>query len=233
MVPNELPVYNIFVRELEAVLKTKPKKKGISQLTELPFYIHPMKIARLLASRHSPKHLAILNPTDLEAIMDHFEFDQKERLRIKAAIMATAVERVLIDRIDAELALHAADEVFSILYHAMSRATPSPAQPASEAISVETPMSLSEIKFTPEIESEFTHVLDVLDQALELMFRCKELPKGEERTHCAQDLVSLFDRMLDLLDSIPQDQRTLERWQPWFDEARKCRADAQRWLQED
>ena len=44
-------------------------------------------------------------PAELERVYDVFDFTPEERLRVRAAILATAIEKMLMDRINADDAL--------------------------------------------------------------------------------------------------------------------------------
>ena len=111
--------YNIFVRELEAILRAHGLKLGhLTTRAE----IHPEIVNRLKrslkCSQASPR-FHLINPSDLEKVITTFQLTSNEQLRLRAAILATAVEKMLIDRIGPVNAFAAAEEVFPILLAAL------------------------------------------------------------------------------------------------------------------
>jgi hypothetical protein len=113
--PGEMKRWNLFARELEDLLY----KHGydLNDLTR-EAGLHPEKVRRLKQYLALPK-FHILNPEELEQVSMSFAFTGEEQLRLRAAILATAVEETLMNRIDPENALRAAEEIFPLLVEAL------------------------------------------------------------------------------------------------------------------
>jgi hypothetical protein len=107
--------WNIFARELESILQSHGYRLGhLNDRSQ----IHPEKVRRLQRSLQEPR-FNLLSPDELEHVSDVFGFTADERLRLRAALLATAVEDMLMNRIEATAALVASDQVFDILLDAL------------------------------------------------------------------------------------------------------------------
>src|SRR5215472_5210669 len=89
--------WNIFARELENILRSHDLRLG--QLDDRGIVLHPQKVWRLQQSLLSPTHFPILNPEELERLVAYLNLSKAEQDRLHAAIVATGVERTLMDRI--------------------------------------------------------------------------------------------------------------------------------------
>src|SRR5258708_7350064 len=100
--------WNIFARELEDVLAIR--RLRLSHLDDRGVVLHREKVRRLQLSLKSSKHLTTLNPEEMERLTTIMQLTDLEQKRLNAALLATAIERTLMDRVDAQTALMAADE---------------------------------------------------------------------------------------------------------------------------
>jgi hypothetical protein len=105
--------WNLFARELEDILLAHGKHLG--DLDDQTEDIHREKVRRLQRSLLKPKSFPVLNPEEIELIVEKFGLSEEERVRLRAAILATAIERVLMDRIDPDDALLASEQIATIL----------------------------------------------------------------------------------------------------------------------
>src|SRR5581483_9507556 len=108
-----LPRWNIFARELESILAARGLR--LSHLDDRGVVFHREKVRRLQHSLKSPGHLTTLNPEEMTRLIATFGLSDLEQQRLRASLLATAVEMTLLDRIDARLALMASEDVFNIL----------------------------------------------------------------------------------------------------------------------
>ena len=109
--------WNIFVRELVIVLG----KYGmtLSSFYDRTIVPYPEKVRRLQQSLDRPASFPTLNPEELDRLIKALDLTSTEQNQLKAAIIATAAERILMDRVDPDTALRAADEVFHIIFDDM------------------------------------------------------------------------------------------------------------------
>ena len=110
--------WNIFARELQDILATRSLK-----LTHLDDRagIYPRKVARLRDSLKTPKSFPVLNPEEIEHVAKAFALTSDEVLRLRAAMLTTAIEEKLMDRIDQYDALHMAEQLLLVLIDALIR----------------------------------------------------------------------------------------------------------------
>jgi hypothetical protein len=108
--------WNIFARELEDILAAHGFR-----LTHLDdrANIYSRKVSRLRASLNNPKSFPVLNTEEMESVAVAFSLSEDEMLRLHAAMLTAAAEEALMDRIDQEAALLAAEEIFLVLVNAM------------------------------------------------------------------------------------------------------------------
>jgi hypothetical protein len=104
--------WNLFARELEEVLNAHGLRLG--HLDDR-VGIHREKIRRLQQSLLMPKSFPVLNSEEMELLIQTFNLSEEERTRLRAALLATAIERMLMDRIDQDNALHASEQIQTIL----------------------------------------------------------------------------------------------------------------------
>jgi hypothetical protein len=203
--------WNIFARELEGILAAHGLR--LSQLDDRGIVNHREKVRRLQQSLKSPGHLATLNPEEVERLITILGLSDLEQQRLRASLLATAVEMTLLDRVEASIALMAADDVFNILFAAM-RARP------------EMTVASSNVKagaFADEEETsgdeQFTRALDLLDRAYLALLSGKyasSLPARIARAHEAAGAFALAARTLRDCQAPCQES---EEWRYWYDEA--------------
>src|SRR5215469_4281871 len=95
-----LPQGNLFARELQKILSAKDPKLRLGLLNDRGDYakrVHREKVRRLQQSLETPGQFWTLNPVELENVIDTFQLES-ERLRLRAAILATSVEKLLYDQ---------------------------------------------------------------------------------------------------------------------------------------
>jgi site-specific recombinase XerD len=109
----EYPRWNIFARELEGILAARGLRLG--HLNDRGVVLHPEKVRRLQRSLTSANHLTTLNPEELDRLIALMHLSADEQKRLHAALLATAVEMVLLDRMAQPQALSLANEVFFAL----------------------------------------------------------------------------------------------------------------------
>jgi hypothetical protein len=109
--------WNLFARELEDLLRKRDRELNDLMSEGL---LHSEKVRRLKQSLVYPR-FHLLSPEDLEQVITVFCLSGEEQLRLRAAILATAVEETLMNRIDPENALRAAEEIFPILLRALQK----------------------------------------------------------------------------------------------------------------
>ena len=114
--PAEPERSNRFARELEDILQARGKR-----LTDLYHAgIYREQVRRLRRSLREVGRFPLLSLAEIDRIILHYQLTEDEIVRLRAALVATAVERMLFSRqIPITAALQATDEVFVIVSRAM------------------------------------------------------------------------------------------------------------------
>ncbi len=201
---------NIFARELAYVLDQHQARIG--QLNDNPrIQLHPAVVSRLQHSLKKSKPLVTLNPEVLELVILEYHMTDAEQARLKAAVLATAVERMLMDRIDEQTALMAANEVFHMLHAAL-----------------DTNKDLARnLKDGPFIEVAPPAAAGTLDAALEaydaamldLHLAAHSSPK--QRGFQATEALQGFMYAHTLLRACSELEKRNSDWQFWYDEVER------------
>jgi hypothetical protein len=205
--------WNIFARELENVLRAHNMRLG--QLDDPPILLHQEKVRRLQQSLLSPTHFPTLNPEELEQVASHLKFTEAEMIRLRAAIIATGVERTLMDRINPDVALMAANDVFEICLTTM-RTQPALAMAVGvKGDSMSNPDTASE-------EHALAEALDAIDEATLLWLVANndtsleaQLPNAKR----AQYAYAHAKTLLDQLSAASPRYLSNDQWKFWYSEA--------------
>jgi len=112
--------WNPFVQELQAILHEH--NKNLNYLDN-PIGIHREKVRRLQQSLSTPTQLPVLNPEDLQTVIDTLQLDTIEILRLHTALLATAIQRMLSNRVHPDDAQLAAQQLQPTILSALIRYT--------------------------------------------------------------------------------------------------------------
>lgn len=205
-----LPRWNIFARELENILADRGLR--LSHLDDRKIVFHREKVRRLQQSLRSPGHLTTLNPEEMARLVATFELSDLEQQRLRASLLATAVEMTLLDRVDARLALMASEDVFNILFAAIR------ARPEMTVAS-----RIKAAAFTGEVgtigDAQFEQALDLLDRAYLALSLGADASSPQRRVHEAQEAADGFARALQCLRDCQAPAQESKEWHYWYTEA--------------
>lgn len=202
--------WNIFARELEDILAARGLRLG--HLNDRGVVYHPEKVRRLQHSLTSPEHLTTLNPEEMERLTAIMQLTDHEQQRLRAALLATAVEMVLMDRVDPETALMASDDVFNILFAAMK------AQPGMVmARNVKGVAMIGDADILGD--ATFTQALDLIDRATLALHVSRYAPLLQAQVVHARQAYDGFTRSIELLQRCQVPGHASESWHFWHDEA--------------
>ncbi|GAC1618267.1 MAG: hypothetical protein NVS4B11_08230 [Ktedonobacteraceae bacterium] len=214
--------WNIFARELEDILAVRELR--LSHLDDRGVVNHREKVRRLQNSLTSPKHLTTLNPTEMERLIAVMQLTDIEQKRLIAALLATAVEMTLMDRITPEVALMAADDVFTILFAAMK------AQP-DMVVTTSIKAGVMVDDDDPSGDALFLQALDLIDRATLSLHASKNATTLQAQTTHAHEALAAFTRTLELLKQSRSPQPESEGWIGWYNEALEGRRMAETLVQ--
>ncbi|MGH2479759.1 MAG: hypothetical protein ACRDHW_08910, partial [Ktedonobacteraceae bacterium] len=128
------------------------------------------------------------------------------------ALLATAVEMTLMDRIDPHTALMASDDVFHILFAAMK------AQPDRV---MTTGVKAGAMLDDPDEsgDSFFAQALDLIDRALLAIHMSRNASSHQTQVNYPQEAFDTFTRSLVLLQQCQFPSHESNNWRYWYGEA--------------
>lgn len=201
--------WNIFVRELETILLKRGLR--VSHLDDRGIVLHREKVRRLQQSLKSPRHLTTLNPDEIERLTLEMQLSEHEQKQLRAALLATAVEMILMDRIDPQTALMASDDVFHILFAAMK------AQPD---MVMTTGVKAGAISDDAEEcgDELFVQALDLVDRAILAVHVSQQASSPQAQIIHAREAFDTFAHSLTLLQQCQSPPADSDDWRYWFNE---------------
>lgn len=202
--------WNIFVRELEAILLKRGLR--ISHLDDRGIVLHREKVRRLQQSLKSPRHLTTLNPDEIERLTREMRLTELEQKQLRAALLATAVEMILMDRIDPQTAFMASDDVFHILFAAMK------AQPDMVMTTGVKAGAMSD-DLDAHGDELFIQALDLVDRAILAIHVSQHAASLQARVVHAREAFDAFTQSLTLLQQCQSPPAESEDWRYWYNEA--------------
>ncbi len=214
--------WNLFARELEAILAARGLRLG--QLDDRTT-IHRERVRRLQRSLYEPR-FHTLPPEDLEYICAVFKLTPTEIARLKASILATAIEAKLMDRINQDDALIAAEQLLPLLNKAIL------------AHDGET-VGLGQMKAgnQPQIPTSqtprerFEAALKLLDSAFTSLNLASQV-QGTSRIEWARDAQANFQAAIHSLHRLDDDLRNTDVWNMWHEAAQRGLQQAEGMLSE-
>lgn len=205
--------WNIFACELAAILHAKGYRLG--QLDDRAG-IHPQRISRLQRSLREPR-FHVLPPDDLDSIAKAFDMNEDEKIRLRAAILATAIEEMLMGRIDATDALAAANAIFPLLYAALREHGPvSPSIGAIKGAIAAADNSLG----SAELDATLEDALEQLDAAT-LTVYLASTQREDARSTSIRRASEQLRAARAKLEAMPGAVREQETWLVWHAEVLK------------
>ncbi len=214
---NQKKRWNLFARELEDILAAHGSKLG---LLDDRMDIHREKVRRLQKSLLDPKHLPVLNPDEMDLLIQEFDLSEEEWVRLRAAMLATAIERVLMDRIDLDNALLASEQIYTILRDGLQA-----------RLAEESGMGLvrggedDSMEETAE-DITLTEVCSALDDANMALQLSYHVTSHRERIKKTKEAQTHFTEALAELDRLDTVWKSLQNWKVLYDEAQSGLASA-------
>lgn len=199
--------WNIFARELEDIMATRELR-----LTHLDdrAYIHREKVRRLTRSLLTPKSFPVLNPEEMERTVQALQLSEKEIVRLRAALLATAIEQMLMDRIDQDDALAATELIFPTLLMTMQKYLfTSPAIAAIRNDLIEDDQNAEAL-----IDLALESALEAYDRAM-MALHLSTVNMQTERVKYAREALAGFKMALEELNEGDDFVQSTSAWQTW------------------
>lgn len=215
--------WNLFARELEDILAKR--NLGLGHLDDRAG-VHREKVRRLIQSLRTPKSFPVLNAEEINRIAEEFVLNETEVLQLRAAVLATSIEKTLMDRINQDDALLAAEQLFPTIFKAL--------QEQVEGISGLGTIRRGDTDLVDDDELDMLlgSVLDAIDDAHIALHLSRNVSSHGERVEQARRALTNFEKALTELDEVAEEVRALSVWRYWYDEAQKGLAIAHKRLEE-
>lgn len=207
---NQQKRWNIFARELETILAAHGQ-----HLTSLDprLGIAEEKARRLQKSLLTAGEFPVLSPDELESLEIMLPLMSEEWARLRAALLATDVERMLLYRIGQDKALLVAEQIVSQIAEALREQLQ-----LSDTKRVPADGEPRENTQRDRAWEDIWHALNSASQALQASCyvsssreRMKELKKAQAD----------FQEALDALNRLDEGTKSLPLWQNCVEEARQ------------
>jgi hypothetical protein len=202
--------WNLFARELEAILEAH--QLSIGQLDDR-LSIHREKVRRLKQSLLTPKNFPVLNTEEMEMLSEKLQLSDDEIMRLRAAVLATAIERVLMDRISPSDALAVAEHMLPLISRAMQEQINSIT--GMGAIRREDTISSDYDESDLALES----AIEAIDKGTIALHLSYNVSSHIERIERAQEACHHFEVAQAELDEVDDDMRMLAAWKYCSEEA--------------
>ncbi len=216
--------WNIFARELEMVLAARGL--GLGHLDDRHVVLHPEIVRRLQQSLVAPKHFPVLNPDEIERLFTMMSLTLDEQRRIRAALLATAVERVLMDRLEPYAALMAANDVYEICLSVMRQEPDNGLNAAVKRGAIQGSADLND-------DSIFDEALGFIDEATLALHGADASLTEQARLFNARLAASAFTRALAALHDISASDDLHDDWEAYRDMAEEGKALAEALLRNE
>jgi hypothetical protein len=210
--------WNLFASVLQEILAAHGL--GLGHLDDRAS-IHREKVRRLQLSLKVPKSFPVLNIDEMERVVTTFRLNRKEKTRLRAAILATSIEETLMDRINPDDALKAAEQILDIIEQALQEHAHDPA--GIGAVKGGSIMMSEE----SEIDRKLGNALTAIDHATIALHLSRNADSQVERVECAQQARASFIVALAELDKAVPILKLSDAWLVWHDEAQNGLAAAQ------
>jgi hypothetical protein len=202
--------WNLFASVLQEILAAHGL--GLGHLDDRA-NIHREKVRRLQRSLKVPKSFPVLNIDEMEQVITTFGLNRKEKIRLRAAVLATSIEETLMDRISPDDALKAAEQILGIIEqalqeHAHDLAGIGAVKGGSIMMSEES-----------EIDRKLGNALTAIDHATIALHLSRNADSQVERVECAQQARASFMAALAELDKATPMLKANDAWLVWHDEA--------------
>jgi hypothetical protein len=201
--------WNLFARILQEILATH--ELGLGHLDDRA-HIHPEKVRRLQRSLKVPKSFPMLNSDELTQIVAVFQLSRREKMRLRAAILATSVEATLMNRINQDDALRAAEQILPIIEQALE-------EHEYDLIGIGAIKGGESVVEESEIDRKLGGTLSIIDQATLSLYLSSNADAQLERVACAQQAHDNFAVAIAQLNNAAPDLKACDAWHVWHDEA--------------
>jgi len=201
--------WNLFARVLQDILADHGL--GLGHLDDRA-NIHPEKVRRLQRSLKVPKSFPVLNIDEMEQVITVFQLNRQDKIRLRAAILATSVEETLMDRINQNDALRAAEQILRIIEQALQ-------EHVNDLVGIGAVKGGIMMSGESEIDRKLGSALTTIDHAMLALHLSRNADSQTERVERARQAREGFTSALAQLNNASPPLKLDDAWQVWHDEA--------------
>lgn len=212
MVTKREKRWNLFARELEKVLAAHGQ--SLNQL-EPQLGISEEKARRLQQSLFTPKSLPVLSPDELESLEQELFLSNEEWTRLRAALLATSIERLLMERIGEDKAWQVADLTLLLVDEALQE------QLQQNRASGTKRILDGEALEDTEMDLAWEGVWNALDSATLALQLSYYVSSYRERVKKLKEAQADFQEALDELNRLDKSTKALPLWHAYVAEVRR------------
>lgn len=212
--------WNLFARVLQEILAAHGV--GLGHLDDRA-HIHREKVRRLQRSLKIAKSFPVLNIDEMEEVIAVFGLNRAEKIRLRAALLATSIEETLMDRIHPQDALRAAEQILGIIELALQ-------EHAHELAGIGAVKGGATLSGEDEIDRKLGSALSAIDHATLALHLSRNADSQTERIERAQQAYTGFTLALNELNNATPALKGGDAWQVWHAEAQKGMLAAQQRL---
>jgi hypothetical protein len=223
------PCWNLFACQLSRTLENRGFRLG--QLDDRAG-IHRQKVSRLQKSMTDTRYgYPVLRPDELNRVQQAFDLDIHERLRLRGAVLATAIQEELVNHgIDDENARLAAYELYPVIVRALEEFRAAGKKVGTDSYITRT-SSNGETIMAEQLDMKLAGALRMIDQANKYLY-LENIDLERDRKVRVQQASQCFTQALEELDSLDEETQATEMWQAWHTEAIEGQNQAEKLLVE-
>jgi hypothetical protein len=201
---------NLFARELVQVLAEHGLK--LERLAEL-VDIQPATIQRLQKSLNNPRFSPVLSPDELELLETTLLLNATEQGRLQAALLATALKRLLKDQLGLASARQITEQIYPDLLNAFLHADLRTQREEKRGQDHDS---------NEDTEADITWAViwEAMDAANLAMQLSRGLSSTTEKIRKVQEARLHLDEALGELESLDGAIKSLPIWQTWYQKAK-------------
>lgn len=203
--------WNLFARVLQEILTARGCRMG--QLDDRA-QVHPEKVRRLRRSLLVPKSFPILTLEEMERVIEAFNLNWNEQIRLRAALLTTSIEATLMDRINKDEALMAAEQILPIIERALQEH-----EGELGGLALARKGSFTVTGEDTDIDRKLGKALAYIDHATMSLHLSHSADDKIERVAHAKKAQDGFESALLFLNRAELSLRASEAWLMWHDDA--------------
>ena len=148
----------------------------------------------------------------MERVITVFQFKRHEKTRLRAALLATSIEETLMDRINAEDALRAAEQILVIIEQALEAHV-------HDLVGIGAIKGGTMLSGESEIDRKLGSALAAIDHATLALHLSRNADAQVERVERAYQARDGFTQAIAELEKAAPALKAIDAWHVWYDEA--------------